>query len=166
MADARGALEERDAGIFRRRQSTTEAEDLSGMWDAGGNQRYARPRVRREPAVFARCAEQKTVWDLRRARGAGELGAADRKHPDVWSQLDGCRRCGRRRWSGNPLGNGRRNAVPLGGQFWYFHLLRPPVVETGYGHVSARRIDSHRLQHDGPDAVWSGLGRTLWVRAL
>src|ERR1700730_707505 len=40
------------------------------------------------------------------------------------------------------------------------------MVEAGYRHVSARRIDSHRVQHDGPDAVWPGLGGALWLRAV
>src|SRR5277367_618813 len=40
------------------------------------------------------------------------------------------------------------------------------MVESRYGHVSAWRTDSHRLQHDGANAIWPGDRRTVRVRAL
>src|SRR6202171_2422109 len=160
-------MEECDARILRRRRAAAAAEDLSGVRSAGWNQHDALPRVRREPAIFTRGTEQKIFRTLRRAGSARDLRAAGHKYFNVRRELDVDHASGRGRRPAHALGHERRSVLSIGGEPSVPVLATgKSVVAAGYGDVPARRIDSHRLQHDDPDAIWSVVGRTIWVRAL
>src|SRR6267378_7932314 len=123
--------------------------------------------MRREPAILSRGAEQEVFRTLWRAGNPRDVSAPGRKFSDVRRDLDfdGASRRGRRH--AHAVGHGRRSILSIGDEHSVSLLApRTSMVAVGYGHVPARRTDSHRLQHDEPDAIGSGVGGTLWIRAL
>src|SRR5713226_3616573 len=138
-------MEKCDARIFRRRRpAAATAENLPGVRSAGRNQRDALPRMRREPAVFSRGFEQKTLRTLRRARNSRDLRAAGRKFPDIRRELGVDHASGRRRWHAHALGDERRSILSARSKP-SVSILAPgtSMVAAGYGDVSARWFDSH-----------------------
>src|SRR6266481_6046922 len=159
-------MQERDGRIFPR-LLVASAENLPGVRSAGGNQRDTLPRVRHEPAIFPHRIEQKSLRTLRRAGNSRDLDSAGRKLSDVRRELGFDHAGWRSRRPAHALGDERRIVLSIRGEP-SVSILAPgtSMVAAGYGDVPARRIDSHRLQHDDPDAIWSGVGRTIWVRTL
>src|SRR5258706_7168554 len=167
MADAFGKMEDRTARNIWRRRRAAAPEDLSRLRRAGGNQRNALPRVRHELAVFSCRAEQTILGNIWRARGPGDLGAPGRKFSHVRRELDADHASRRSRGPSHALGNERRGILSIGGESSAPTAASgSSMVAAGYGDVPARRIASHRFQYDDRDAVRSGIGRALWVRAL
>src|SRR5882762_10250352 len=121
----------------------------------------------REHAIFSCSAEQEIFGTLWRAGNSRDLGNAGRKLFDVRRDLGLDGAGGRSRRPAHALGDEWRGFLSLGDEpLVPLFAARTSMVAAGYGDVSARRFDSHRLQHDEPDAIRPGAGRTVWVRTL
>src|SRR5215470_13749916 len=98
--------------------------------------------------------------------GAGHYGAAGGELADVRRGMDGAGVARRWRRTWHPVRYGLSGALSAGDERAIWNLRPARMVPADYRDVSARRPDSHRIQHDVADAAGACAGGAVWVGAV